>query len=82
MLPGMVVAIQTRLELLHWHPHLHALLNCGVFTPTGNFVEVPQFDIDRLDVSWLEAFFALRFGRGEGRTRSLREHAQLGAQRL
>jgi hypothetical protein len=57
--PGMVAAIQTHGELLHWHPHLHALVTCGAFTPQGNFLEVPQLDLDRLHDAWREAVFAL-----------------------
>ena len=37
VLPGMVAAIQTHGELLHWHPHFHVLLTCGAFTPRVSF---------------------------------------------
>ena len=57
--PGMVSAIQTHGELLHWHPHLHAVLTCGAFTPAGDFLELPELDLDRLEVAWQEAVFAL-----------------------
>ena len=56
---GMIAAIQTHGELLHWHPHLHALVTCGAFTPAGEFVELPQLDLDRLEVAWQEAVYAL-----------------------
>ena len=46
-------------ELLHWHPHLHVLLTCGAFTPEGDFVELPELDLDQLEVAWQEAVFAL-----------------------
>ncbi len=46
-------------ELLHWHPHLHVLLTCGAFTPTGGFLELPQLDLERLEATWQEAVFAL-----------------------
>ncbi|WP_146580551.1 transposase [Neorhodopirellula pilleata] len=26
----MIAAIQTHRQLLHWHPHLHVLITCGV----------------------------------------------------
>ena len=73
-------------ELLHWHPHLHMLLTCGAFTPMGDFVELPELDLDRLEAAWQEAVFALylapfSLGRGQDRTGSGREDAQLGAQR-
>ena len=59
VVPGMVAAMQTHGELLHWHPHLHMLLTCGAFTPTGNFVKLPELDLDRLEAAWQEAVFAL-----------------------
>jgi len=57
--PGMIAAIQTHGELLHWHPHLHVLLTCGAFTPAGEFVELPELDLERLEAAWQEAVFAL-----------------------
>jgi hypothetical protein len=59
VLPGVVAAIQTHGELLHWHPHIHTLVTCGAFTPEGEFLEVPEFDMDRLHALWREAVFAL-----------------------
>ena len=59
VVPGMVAAIQTHGELLHWHPHLHMLLTCGAFTPEGDFLELPQFDMERLLLAWQDAVFAL-----------------------
>ena len=59
VVPGMVAAMQTHGELLHWHPHLHMLVTCGAFTPTGNFVKLPELDLDRLEAAWQEAVFAL-----------------------
>ncbi len=29
--PGMIAAIQTHGELLHWHPHIHTLVTCGAW---------------------------------------------------
>ncbi|MDA1054499.1 MAG: transposase [Planctomycetota bacterium] len=46
--PGMMAAIQTHGELLHWHPHIHVLVTCGVLTPEGDFLELPEFDWERL----------------------------------
>jgi hypothetical protein len=57
--PGMIAAIQTHGELLHWHPHIHVLITCGAFTPEGDFLELPEFDRERLLVAWQEAVFAL-----------------------
>ena len=59
VVPGMVAAMQTHGELLHWHPHLHMLLTCGAFTPAGDFVKLPELDVNRLEVAWKEAVFAL-----------------------
>ncbi len=59
VVPGMVAAIQTHGELLHWHPHLHMLLTYGAFTPEGDFLELPQFDMERLLVAWQDAVFAV-----------------------
>ena len=42
VVPGMVAAIQTFGELLHWHPHVHVLLTCGAFTPEGEFLQLPD----------------------------------------
>jgi hypothetical protein len=57
--PGMIAAIQTHGELLHWHPHIHTLLSCGAFAAEGEFLEVPELDTDRLREAWREAVFAL-----------------------
>jgi ribosomal protein S27E len=65
VLPGMVAAIQTHGELLHWHPHVHALVTCGAFTPEGNFLPVPEFDVERLCADWQEAVFALYLAQGK-----------------
>jgi hypothetical protein len=59
VVPGMVAAIQTHGELLHWHPHIHALVTCGAFTPDGEFLELPELDLERLQTAWQEAVFAL-----------------------
>jgi len=59
VVPGMIGAIQTHGELLHWHPHFHMILTCGGFTPEGKFLEIPEFDLDRLREAWQEAVFAL-----------------------
>ena len=57
--PGMIAATQTHGELLHGHPHLHALVTCGAFTPAGEFVKLPELDLERLEVAWQEAVFEL-----------------------
>lgn len=59
VVPGMIAAIQTHGELLHWHAHIHVLITCGAWTPEGDFLELPQFDMERLLVAWQEAVVAL-----------------------
>ncbi len=63
--PGMIAAIQTFGELVHWHPHIHALVTCGAFTEGGEFLEVPEFDMERLETAWQEAVFALYLAQGK-----------------
>ena len=59
VVPGMIGAMQTHGELLHWHPHLHMLVTCGAFTAKGEFLEVPEFDQDRLLAAWQQFVFDL-----------------------
>ena len=63
--PGMIAAIQTFGELVHWHPHIHSLVTCGAFTAGGEFLEVPEFDMGRLETAWQEAVFALYLAQGK-----------------
>ncbi|MEO2015869.1 MAG: transposase [Fuerstiella sp.] len=59
VVPGMIAAIQSHGELPHWHPHTHVLITCGAFTPTGDFIQWPQFDLERSLVAWQEQVFTL-----------------------
>jgi hypothetical protein len=63
--PGMIVAIQTHGELLHWHPHIHALVTCGAFSAEGDFLEVPELDKERLRAAWREEVFSLYLAEGK-----------------
>jgi hypothetical protein len=63
--PGMIGAIQTFGELLHFHPHMHALVTCGAFTREGEFLELPELDKERLLAAWQEAVFALYLAEGK-----------------
>jgi hypothetical protein len=47
VVPGMIAAIQTFGQLLHWNPHIHSLVSCGAFTADGDFLELSEFDMDR-----------------------------------
>jgi hypothetical protein len=58
VVPGMIAAIQTHGELLHWH-HIHVLISCCVFTPEGDFLQLPKFDMERLLVAGQQAVFEL-----------------------
>ncbi len=59
VVPGMIGAIQTHGELLHWHPHIHVLVTCGAWIPEGDFLELPEFDVQRLLEARQEAVFTL-----------------------
>ena len=37
----------------------HVLITCGEFRPEGDFLELPQFDMERLLVAWQETVFEL-----------------------
>jgi len=47
--PGIIMVIQTYGDLVNFHPHLHALVTDGVFTPTGWFVAFPKIDLYSLE---------------------------------
>jgi hypothetical protein len=59
VVPGMIGAIQTHVQLLHWHPHLHVLITCGAWTAECEFLELPEFDLEQLLVAWQDAVFEL-----------------------
>ena len=44
--PGMVATVQTFGDLIHWHPHVHAIMSEGVFRKDGTFVKVPELDLN------------------------------------
>jgi hypothetical protein len=47
--PGIIIAIQTYGDLVNFHPHLHALVTDGAFSPTGWFVAFPKIDLSALE---------------------------------
>jgi ribosomal protein S27E len=65
VVPGMIAAIQTFGTLLHWNPHIHSLVTCGAYTPEGEFLSLPEFDMDSLLVAWQEAVFSLYLSEGK-----------------
>lgn len=46
VLPGLIAGIQTFGELLHFHPHIHALATDGAFAPDGTFICLPKTSCD------------------------------------
>ena len=65
LIPGMMAGIQTHGELLHWHPHIHALVTCGAFTSEGDFLGLPKLNLDSLLLKWQEAVFTLYLAEGK-----------------
>jgi hypothetical protein len=64
--PGVVAAIQTFGQLVHWHPHIHALVSEGVFLPeTGAFLPLPKLAIEPFLKLWEQEVFALLLAEGK-----------------
>ena len=63
--PGMFAAIHTFGELVHWHPHLHALLTDGAFAPDGTFIALPELDDEPFEKLWQKKVFDLLLTRGK-----------------
>ncbi len=63
--PGMIAAIHTFGELLHFHPHLHALVTDGGFTPDGTFIALPALDSEPFKKLWQKKVFDLLLKRGK-----------------
>ena len=57
-------------------PHFHALVACGALTPAGNFLEVPEFNLDWLRAAWQGDVFAPYLAEDKIGAGSRREHAQ------
>ena len=55
----MIAGLQSHGELLHWHPHTHALVTCGAFTKDREFLEVAELDAERVLQLWEDRVFAL-----------------------
>ena len=58
-------AIHTFGELLHFHPHLHALVTDGGFTPDGMFIGLPALDDEPFEKLWQKKVFDLLLKRGK-----------------
>jgi len=63
--PGMVGAIQTFGDLIHFHPHIHALVSEGVFLPDGTFLSLPKLATEPFLKLWEQEVFALLLGAGK-----------------
>ena len=65
--PGMVGAIQTFGQLIHRHPHIHALVSQGqgVFLPDGTFVPLPKLATEPFLKLWEQEVFALLLAEGK-----------------
>ena len=63
--PGMIAVIHTFGELLHFHPHLHALVTDGVFAPDGSFMALPMLDDEPFEKLWQKKVFDLLLKRGK-----------------
>ncbi|MBD3391475.1 MAG: hypothetical protein GF410_05580 [Chitinivibrionales bacterium] len=55
--PAMIGAVQTFGDLVHFHPHIHAIVPEGVFTESGHFVHIPDIWKHRAEELWRERVF-------------------------
>ena len=63
-------------------PAFYTLVTCGAFTAEGEFLDVPERDLGRLETDWQEAVFALYLAEEKVTPRGGREPAELAARRL
>ena len=59
LVPGMVATIHTFGELIHWHPHIHALVSDGAFAPDGMLIPMPPIDAQVFEKLWQKKVFDL-----------------------
>lgn len=57
--PGMIGGIQTFGELIHYHPHIHAIITDGVFTQDGTFIPLPDIAVEPFLTVWEKKVFVL-----------------------
>ena len=65
VIPGMIAAVQTFGELVHFHPHVHAVVTDGAFTNDGGFIPLPEIAIEPFLKLWEHKIFALLLKEGE-----------------
>ena len=61
----MVGGIQTFGQLIHFHPHIHALVTEGVFLPDGSFLPLPKLASEPFLKLWQQEVFALLLAEGK-----------------
>jgi hypothetical protein len=63
--PGMIGAIQTFGDLIHWHPHIHALVSEGLFLADETFVPLPKLATEPFRKLWEQDVFRLLLAEGK-----------------
>ena len=54
---GAIMALHTAGDLLHFHPHIHALALDGVIEPNGQFNRLTQIDVERIQAEFESQIF-------------------------
>lgn len=57
--PGMISGVQTFGDLINFHPHIHALVPCGIFLKSGCFVPIDGIPTEKFLTLWQKKVFAL-----------------------
>jgi hypothetical protein len=65
VIPGMIAAVQTFGELVHFHPHVHAVVTDGAFTNDGGFIPLPEIAVEPFLKLWEHKIFALLLKEGK-----------------
>ena len=64
--PGLIGAVQTFGQLVHWHPHIHALVSEGVFLPqSGALLPLPKLAGEPFLKLWEQEVLALLLAEGK-----------------
>jgi hypothetical protein len=63
--PGMMAGLQTFGDLIHWHPHVHALATEGVFDAKGQFIPLPKLANEPFLKLWAQKVFHLLVSQGK-----------------
>jgi len=65
IVPGMIAIVQTHGELVHFHPHVHAIVTDGAFSYDGNFIPLPEIAVEPFLKLWEQKIFALLLKHGK-----------------